>query len=52
MSLVAVLLLLVGQPSSSGIVGATVHPDSGGIPTSPPQPPPRPFPTLPSPNGG
>jgi hypothetical protein len=53
MSVVAALLLLLGQPSSDSAslnpaVG-TLHPDSGGIPTTPPPPPERPFPTLPTP---
>jgi hypothetical protein len=47
MSLVAVLMLLLGQPSSDTIAldpgAGSVQPDSGGIPTTPP--PPRP--TLP-----
>lgn len=50
MSLVAVLLLLTGQPSSASVSGITVQPDSGGIPTTPPPPPPQPFPSLPPPN--
>jgi len=55
MSVVAALLLLMGQPSSDSVGlspgGGTLHPDSGGIPTTPPPPPQRPFPTLPTPNG-
>jgi hypothetical protein len=55
MSVVAALLLLLGQPSS-GSAGFTpgaggIHPDSGGIPTTPPPPPPQPFPSMQSPNG-
>lgn len=49
MSLVAVLLLLLGQPPSGEIANTGVHPDSGGIPTTPPPPPPKPFPSLPNP---
>jgi hypothetical protein len=45
MSVVAALLLLLGQPSSGSVVptpgAGTVHPDSGGIPTTPPPPPPN-----------
>jgi len=45
MSVVAALLLLLGQPSSNSVnltpgAGA-VHPDSGGIPTMPPPPAPN-----------
>jgi hypothetical protein len=45
MSVVAALLLLLGQPSSDSVKltpgAGTLHPDSGGIPTTPPPPPPN-----------
>jgi hypothetical protein len=42
MSVVAALLLLLGQPSSNSVNlnpgGGVVQPESGGIPTRPPPP--------------